>query len=769
MNTWGRLKNIFTGRRFWRTFLIALVTIGLLIAGLFGRDLDKLFNRPGASKADITAMWAMAGSNAQNTHLGTFNGPSTLQVKWGETGSNNLIWDLTSGPVIGADGTIYVGEGQELWALNVDGTTKWKFSVRTGLPSGVGDHSQYWINTAPAIASDGTLYLGARSRYIVGDSASSLDYAGNGRLLAVTDGGTSATVKWAVDNINSVTSNLIVGSDDTVYFGDQGEWQSKGDSDAVDIYKDAKVRAFDDTGTEKWNYSVGDRNTGIRGVAMSNDGATIYALDSGHQTGLAVVSEAKLYALSSNAGGLSWTFDHARGLGAPPVVASNNNIYVGCAPDGASDIITPTQVCALNSSGVEQWRYGDGTEATFRLSTYAGLSVGPDDTLYVGSSATAGDTTSCANGQCKLHAISPTGTQRWTFTLPNYFASAPAIGHDGTIYIGSSPTYFAVSPAGSEVWHYTASTSNNFGQFSPAIASDGTLYITSWRRIIALAGSGGGGNIATPGITVTPTTGTTSEDVTSFSFTVVLDTAPTADVTIGIVSSDNIMHEGVVDKTSLTFTSANWNTPQTVTATGVDDTEVDGDQTYTIATTPANSADANYNNIDPSDVTVTNTDNDGNTNPTPTLESVAITPTSATLSPAGTQTFTGVATMSDGTPSMTVPLTWSATGGTLDRTDGLQVVYTAGAMTGPFEITVSATLNGMTKTANATINITEPEQPTLPVEPTPPAEPTPPTIIQPPVESSPLPSSGPASDWLAIVSGLALFASVAVYRRKFAA
>ena len=60
----------------------------------------------------------------------------------------------------------------------------------------------------------------------------------------------------------------------------------------------------------------------------------------------------------------------------------------------------------------------------------------------------------------------------------------------------------------------------------------------------------------------------------------------------------------------MTFTSANWNTPQTVTVTGVDDAVDDGDVAYTIVTTAATSADVAYNGIDAADVSVSNTDND---------------------------------------------------------------------------------------------------------------------------------------------------------------
>jgi hypothetical protein len=111
------------------------------------------------------------------------------------------------------------------------------------------------------------------------------------------------------------------------------------------------------------------------------------------------------------------------------------------------------------------------------------------------------------------------------------------------------------------------------------------------------------------GILVTPTSGlVTSEAGASDVFTVVLLSQPSADVTIAVSSSDTT--EGTVFPTSLTFTTANWNQPQSVTVTGVDDLLADGNQVYEVVLAPAASADAAYNGLDPSDVTVTNTDND---------------------------------------------------------------------------------------------------------------------------------------------------------------
>jgi len=113
----------------------------------------------------------------------------------------------------------------------------------------------------------------------------------------------------------------------------------------------------------------------------------------------------------------------------------------------------------------------------------------------------------------------------------------------------------------------------------------------------------------TAGITVTPTSGlVTTEAGGTAQFTIVLDTLPTADVTIGLSSDDT--NEGTVSPASVTFTTGNWDSPRTVTVTGVDDYVVDGNIAYTIITDAAISADPLYNDLDPADVSVTNSDDD---------------------------------------------------------------------------------------------------------------------------------------------------------------
>ena len=72
----------------------------------------------------------------------------------------------------------------------------------------------------------------------------------------------------------------------------------------------------------------------------------------------------------------------------------------------------------------------------------------------------------------------------------------------------------------------------------------------------------------------------TTEAGGTATFTVVLNTKPSADVTIALSSSNTA--EGTVSPVSLIFTTLNWDTAQTVTVTGVNDQAVDGPITYTI-------------------------------------------------------------------------------------------------------------------------------------------------------------------------------------------
>jgi hypothetical protein len=100
----------------------------------------------------------------------------------------------------------------------------------------------------------------------------------------------------------------------------------------------------------------------------------------------------------------------------------------------------------------------------------------------------------------------------------------------------------------------------------------------------------------------------TSEDGLSDTFSISLSSKPLSPVKVSFSSSNT--NEGLVSPSEVTLNKGNWNKPQTVTVTGVDDAVIDGPVVYSIITDPAVSSDPGYNNLDPLDVQVTNLDND---------------------------------------------------------------------------------------------------------------------------------------------------------------
>ena len=113
------------------------------------------------------------------------------------------------------------------------------------------------------------------------------------------------------------------------------------------------------------------------------------------------------------------------------------------------------------------------------------------------------------------------------------------------------------------------------------------------------------------GFSVVESGGSTSvsESGTTDTFTVVLDAEPDANVVILVGSADT--GEATVDLSSLTFTPATWSAAQTVTATGVDDNLVDGNQntTITLSIDDVNSDD-NFDPLANQTVTASTTDDD---------------------------------------------------------------------------------------------------------------------------------------------------------------
>ena len=110
---------------------------------------------------------------------------------------------------------------------------------------------------------------------------------------------------------------------------------------------------------------------------------------------------------------------------------------------------------------------------------------------------------------------------------------------------------------------------------------------------------------------MSPTSGLeTSENGSSATFSVVLTSRPSADVTLRVESSDSAC--GTASAELLVFTALDWNVTRIVTVTGVDDLPpaADGSRLYTIVVAAPSTQDPLYGGLPANPVSVVRTDND---------------------------------------------------------------------------------------------------------------------------------------------------------------
>ena len=403
---------------------IAVAVCSLMLAVLI--LLPKLHN---AFAQLATSAWPMFHRTAVHT------GQSTVST----SGNNGTLkWKFATGfsvessPAIGADGTIYVGEGSpggssgssNLYAVNPDGTQKWAFA--TG-----GD-----VFSSPAIAADETIYVGS--------------YDDN--LYAVNADGTQ---KWAFATRGPVISSPAIGADGTVYVASE----------------DNNVYALTDGGQGtvivKWAFPTGGQIFD-GSPAIAADG-TIYV---GSQS---VDNSGQLYAINPD-GSQKWTFTPSfAGVSFAPAIGADGTIYVGSA-NGT--------LYAVNPDGSQKWAFPTG------LQVFSSPAIGADGTIYVGSYDNLED----GGISGHLYALTDGGlntvTLKWAFATGTVEYASPAIGADGTIYIASENSslskIYAVNPDGSQKWAVPTVGSES----SPAIGADGTIYIgTDDSHLYALVGS----------------------------------------------------------------------------------------------------------------------------------------------------------------------------------------------------------------------------------------------------------------------------------------
>jgi outer membrane protein assembly factor BamB len=341
----------------------------------------------------------------------------------------------------------------------------------------------FQIVSSPALAADGTIYVGSTDN----------------RLYALSKNG---TIKWEYETGDQVIASPAIGSDGTVYVGSA----------------DRQLYAINPDGTLRWVYPT--KVILSSSPALASDG-TIYVAGT-NLDGTFICSAppnavqlSTFYAVNPN-GTLKWNLILSGNVNSSPVIANDGTIYIGSAGDArpkqnednpdpdqppqiSFDRINPCDptsefppsdanpfypvnghVYAINPDGTIKWDF----KALGNVDSSA--AIGTDGTIYIGSdyptyAYKGADKTdlmeigSLTTGY--LYAINPDGTLRWYTDLFGNVKSSPAIGSDGTIYVGSDKEdVFALDTDGEIIWVFPT-----LGpvRSSPALASDGTIYVGS--------------------------------------------------------------------------------------------------------------------------------------------------------------------------------------------------------------------------------------------------------------------------------------------------
>ncbi len=408
---------------------VALILLALAVAFApwAGQEQARAFSYDVPVQA--RSPWPEMRRDSRNTAASPIRGRFRGDRPWAFATSRGIF----STPVIGGDGTLYVGSADHyFYALRPDGRLLWKF--RTGgiidsaaaigrhvkrlrsapITVGSGDERLYHLRTNPHLP---------RGRRIVWSFAPTLPPSGGQQVSwwegnpAIGPGGTiydgntggaayainpDGTQRWATTRGQSVWT--------TPAFG-QGAEAGNTFWGSVDLY----VFSLDQNGRQRWQTFTPGYITSS--PALGSDG-TVYVGSFDH----------KLYALDPATGQVRWAFPTDAHIYSSPALASSPNgdttaIYIASA-DGS--------VYAIDPSGRLLWRYDTGDP--IRSSPVLGRKPrGGGQILYVGSS----------NG--RLYALdAATGRRRWSFdTTPrdpalrdrNDLNGSPALGRRG-VYIG---------------------------------------------------------------------------------------------------------------------------------------------------------------------------------------------------------------------------------------------------------------------------------------------------------------------------------------------
>ncbi len=435
----------------------AMVTMGLsiLLSMVVFSSCSSKNSSSASVPLDPSSPWPKFRADAMQDGRGTARPSLSGGSLWAFQTGNGIF----SSPVVGSDGTVYVGSADNtFYAINPDGTLKWKFQTGSIIDSsalldnkgrvyfGSGDGNLYALNagtgqTVWTFQADSPSVNNAYINWFEGNVAIGPDgtlYAPNDNFFIYAIDRNTGKPVWKVKMGDQTWSSPAVDPSTGMLFG--------GNNNMISLFG-KNLYNVDSSGSMQWSYFI--TGTVAASPLITADGKMIIGAFDGY-----------VYAFDTKTGNLLWRF------------GTRDHIYASPAllPDGT--VIQPSAdgtVYALNpSTGKELWAYD--TLMPIRSSP----AVDADGNIYFGS------------GEGKLFVLNPDGTFRWSIQLINTgrndLNSSPALGRNA-IYIGgengdvfSVPYDYCLRPAAASD---ASCTTGSAGQ-EDGLPSDGAfLYYTT--------------------------------------------------------------------------------------------------------------------------------------------------------------------------------------------------------------------------------------------------------------------------------------------------
>ncbi len=316
---------------------------------------------------------------------------------------NGCTFGVIFFPVVGSDGTVYVTENKNLYALNPDKTLKWKYTARSKLSRRL------------ALGNDNTIYVAGLE----------------GGMFAINPDGTT---KWR--KIYEKFSELVPATvKDTIIYVVLGE----------------NLCAMNLNGTKKWKFPTGNK---IYSPAVFDSNGNIYV----------VTSDNNLYAINPD-GTRKWKLSAKINAFISPFIGNDNTIYV-CSTDGNLYALNPEGKVKWNKiyGYVSTVISNDSTVYVGADTNLYALSLdGKVKWEYiikerVGSLFTTNDSNVCAiTFSQEFICLNPDGTKKWSSSfLGGWRFSPPAMDNNGNIYIGSNDgNLYAINADGTLKWEFS--------------------------------------------------------------------------------------------------------------------------------------------------------------------------------------------------------------------------------------------------------------------------------------------------------------------------